>query len=281
MNPKEIKKIQDEINSRPIDDFEGLSATQMRTMIYSPFSNNSIVQFADDITADTLSKIPIMSLLILFFEIIKSNNSLLTKSGNLSPKIVKELYSAGFISEYMIDSGITKLYKEDSSMIVHLIHILSKLCGYVVKRKDKLIITKKGKILLDNPKNLIQDLFFNHAFRFNHGYFDAYPETEAGSTDLLFTLYLLGKYGDKDRAIKFYTEKLRIAFPDLLFDFADSPWNTPEEQFDHCIETRVYHRFLFLYGFISGIKSIDEPKKNIKISKTEIFDKFFKINYAP
>jgi hypothetical protein len=37
MDPREIKKLQDKINSQPIDDFEGLSATQMRAMIYSPF----------------------------------------------------------------------------------------------------------------------------------------------------------------------------------------------------------------------------------------------------
>lgn len=281
MDPREIKKPQDKINSQPIDDFEGLSATQIKAIIYFPFSNDSIVQFSDDISTNTLFKIPILRLLILFMDKVKSEDFSLTKTGNLSTKMVKELYSAGYISEYMIDSGITKLYKEDSSMIVHLIHILSKLCGYVLKRKDKLVVTKKGKTLLENPKNLIQDLFLNHAFKFNHGYFDAFPETEAGTTDLLFTLFLLRKYGDKDRPITFYSEKLRIAFPDLLFDFADSSWSEPEEQFDHCIETRVFHRFLFLYGFISGINSIDEPDEKVKISKTDIFDKFFKINYAP
>jgi hypothetical protein len=269
--------MQNDINNRPIAEFEGLSANEIRTLIFSPFKPDCVVRFNNNLSQETLKQIPILNLLLLFLDKVKSGKYSLTKNGNLSTILVKELYSAGFIPEYMIDSGITKLYSEESSIIINLIHILSKISGYVIKRKDKLVLTKNGKTLVENPENLVIDLFLNHAFKFNHGYFDLYPETHAGITDIGYTLYLLGKYGDKEHPTSFYSEKLRIAFPELLFDFEESELTSRSDDFDNCINTRVFDRFLFLYGFILGPNSFDDPLYKKGIRRSEIFNKFFEI----
>jgi hypothetical protein len=273
----DLRKLQDEINSRPIKDFDGLSATEIRELIYRPFSPNSVVQFQDNLSQEIISQIPILNLLRLFLDKIKSGKYTLTKNGNLSTALVKDLYSAGYISEFMIDSGITKLYKEESSFTVNLIHIIAKVCGYIVKRKDSLVLTKKVMALLDKPDDLAIDLFLNHSFKFNHGYFDLYPETQAGSTDISYIIFLINKYGDTKRPTSFYSEKLRIAFPDLLFDFEENEWASATDQFDRCIHTRVFDRFLFLYGFITGFDSVDDNRTKIEIRKSVTFNKFFKI----
>jgi hypothetical protein len=273
----DLTYMQNDINNRPIAEFEGLSANEIRALINNPFKPDCVVRFNNNLSQETLKQIPILNLLLLFLDKIKSGKYSLTKNGYLSTNLVKELYSAGYISEYMIDKGITKLYNEESSMTIQLIHILSKVSGYVIKRNDKLVLTKRGKALIENPENLVIDLFLNHAFKFNHGYFDLYPDSPAGSTDIGYTLYLLDKYGDKEYLTSFYSEKLRIAFPELLLYFEESQLTSRSEEFNNCIHTRVFNRFLFLYGFVSGINSMDTPHHKNKIRKTGIFDNFFAI----
>jgi hypothetical protein len=281
MDDASIKKLGYEINSRPIDDFDGLSPKQMHTMIYNPFSSDSVVQFNNNITTIEIAKIPIYKLVISLLLKVKNGDNKLTTRGNLSASLVKSLYGAGYISEYMIDSGITKLSREEASLTVNLTHLLCKISGYLRKRKDTLSITKKGFELFDNPKLLAQDLFFNHVFKFNLGYFDGYPETNAGAIDISYTLFLLDKYGTQERPVSFYSDKLITAFPDILLDFESDVIKDTKSDFERFMNVRIFNRFLYLYGFISGYKEIDGREKNVMIKKTEVFDQFFKVNYKP
>jgi hypothetical protein len=280
MDNNELRKQQDEINSRPIDDFDGLSAAQMHVMLYYPFSQDSIVRFNDQISDNTLSRIPILNLMISFLSKAKSENVKLTARGNLSTAVVKDLYNEGFIREMIIDSGISKLSREESSLSINLIHLLAKVSGFVRKSRDKLLLTKKGKELLDSPVKLAHDMFLHNIFKFNLGYFDNFPETQAGAIDISYTIYLLSKYGDKMRPESFYSDAILKAFPDILDDFIDDGlFSNPEKDFAHCYQTRILNRFLYLYGFISGFETIDDLKDNIMIQKTDVFDQFFDVIY--
>lgn len=191
MDNDDIKRHNDKLNAKPVDDFDGLSAAQMHVMLYTPFSPDSIVQFNDKISDDIIRKVPLYRLLISFLIKIKSGDDKLTTRGNLSTSLVKSLYSGRFIKEKMIESGLTKLSREESSMSIHLIHILAEISGLIWKPGNKLTLTEKSMMILDNPFALIQELFLHHVFDFNLGYFDNYPETELGAHDISYTLYLI------------------------------------------------------------------------------------------
>lgn len=279
MDNDDIKRRNDEINAKPVDDFDGLSAAQMHVMLYSPFSPDSIVQFNDKISDDIIRKIPLYGLLVSFLIKIKSGDDKLTTRGNLSTSIVKSLYSGRFIKEKMIDSGLTKLSREESSMSIHLIHILAEISGLIWKTGNKLTLTEKAMVILDNPYAMIQELFLHHVFDFNLGYFDNYPETHFGAQDISYTLYLLDKYGDRKRPTSFYADKLIKAFPEILTVFDDKKYVDAPTQFHQCMHTRIFNRVLHLYGLISGFTVMDDSGDDVLIQKTKIFDQLFKIIY--
>lgn len=266
-------------NRRPISDFDGYSPTQMQYIIHNLFGGNCPVQLADCVDEDC-NAVPLFRQVKRLMEIIeKEENLKLTQTGNLPPRIVKEVYSVGATEPY-IEGGIVKLRTEKDSVSVQMARIAVELMRTVKKRNNFLSLTKKGKELKMDNRKLLSDLLTVMFTKFNIAYFDTYSSENIGWLGLGFNLVLLHQYGKKEQKATFYADKYFKAFP-LLLQEIDDLYRPLVEVAAHCYSYRIFS--LLFYHF--GLVTIDErdkyrPTHTQLIHKTPLFDKLFVIKPA-
>lgn len=273
---KHFEKIQNERNNRGLPDFEGYSPLEMQFILYDTLGNNSPIQLIELRDAD-FKKIPLLNQVKYLLELINDSIELkLTAKGFLPTKIVSDIYNQKFIKDEMIESGISKLYKETDSDSINLTRILLELSGLVKKRNNILSLTKKGKMEFNDNYKLLKSIFKAFGTKFNWGYYDGYGENEIGQLGYGFSIILLSKYGSRKQLDSFYGKKYLTAFPMLLEQIEPSRFNTREKQVYKCYSLRTFDRFL---GYFGLIKIDSENKWDSKkfIKKTEIFDKLIKV----
>lgn len=266
-------------NNRPLAHFEGYSPTQMQYIMYNLFGENCPVQLADFVDEDCNS-VPLFRQIKRLLEIIeKEENLKLTQTGNLPPRIVKEVYSAG-APEPHIQSGIVKLRTEKDSVSVQMARIAVELMGAVKKRNNTLSLTKKGKEFMKDNRKLLSGLLIVMFTKYNPAYFDFYSSENIGYVGLGFNLVLLHKYGKKDQKDTFYSDKYFKAFPLLLGEVAEG-YSSQEEVATYCYSHRIFDVLFYHFGLVT----IDErnrysPNHAKLIHKTPLFDALFIIKPA-
>ncbi len=271
-------QIIDKQNNQSIPDFEGYSPIEMQYILYEIFEKNSPIQLLE-LSEQDYNIIPILNQIKYLLQIIeKKRNLQLTAKGFLPTKIVSEIYNQKIIKDEMIESGILKPNREIDSMSINLTRILSELSRVVKKRNNKLSLTKKGKVELNDNHKLLESIFTTFGIKFNWAYYDGYGDNHIGQLGFGFSLVLLSKYGSEKRIDSFYSNKYFKAFPTLLDDIQLIKYNTKINQATRCYSLRTFDRFLEYFGLIK----IDTEKKynsDKYIIKTELFDKL--INVQP
>lgn len=264
-------------NTKPIEDFEGLSPADMRYFLYDPFSKDSPLRFINNIPDQILDQIPILiQIEYLLQRIIDLGEIKLTSTGSLPTTMVKELYKQGFIKDYAIEHGITKLYAETNCDPIHLTRIIVELSGFVKKKNGKLSLTKtwKDKMVTKKRQEILIQIFSTFSQKFNWSYFDGYSSQQTGQLGFAFSLYLISKYGKEELLDRFYSEKYLKAFPKLLDDFNSIyVMGAENRQFHSCYSIRTFDRFLEYFNMIEWRTEgelYQDSKKFIK--KTAIFD---------
>jgi len=120
-------------NHTEIPDFEGYSPFDMHEILYDPFGGNSPIQILKMVQSEYL-KVPILNQLKYLLMLIEKKGMLkLTAKGFLSTSVVADIYSQGYLTDSMIERGISKLYKETDSNSINLTRILLELSGLVKK----------------------------------------------------------------------------------------------------------------------------------------------------
>lgn len=272
---KHVEKIMNERNNQGLPDFEGYSPTEMQFILYDTFGDNSPIQLLTLAESD-YKKIPILNQVKYLLQIVVNHGELkLTNKGFLPTKIVSDIYNQGFIKDELIESGISKLYKETDSLTINLTRILIEISALVKKRNNKLSLTKKGKKLVNNDFELLSLIFTTFGSKFNWAYYDGYGENSIGQIGFGFSLILLGKYGTSRRIDKFYSDKYFKAFPDSINEPEDTEYRTKEKSARSCYSLRTFDRFLDYFGLIK-IESEKKWDAEKFIIKTGLFDKLIK-----
>ncbi len=273
---KHLDKIMHEQNDQGLPDFEGYSPVEMQYILYNTFEANSPIQLMNLKESD-YKRIPILNQVKYLLKLIENQEELkLTNKGFLPTKIVSELYNQGFIKDELIESGISKLYKELDCKTINLTRILIELSGTVKKRNNKLSLTKKGKSIFGNDFELLFLVLKTFGNKFNWPYYDGYGQNNIGQLAFGFSLILLSKYGKEKRLDKFYADKYLRAFPELLNEISASYFDTNQEQARKCYSLRTFDRFLNYFGLIR-IETDKEWDADKFIIKTELFDKLIKV----
>ena len=261
---KELQIYVDKYNNTGIDSFEGLSPAIMHDLLYNNWGNNII-----SINPNKLDgkDIPIIMQIKYFIEELNQSNEIkLTKTGNLPPSIVKDIYKNKFISDRMIESGITKLTKETDVDNITFMKIICIMAGIIKKRKNVITLTKNILKVIDTTQ-FIEKILYTIFYEYNWAYFDLYENEQIGKLGNNYTLYLLNKYGDSWKGMNFYAKLYFKAFPEFL--------KSEESDFvKECYIYRTFNQILRYCGFI------DFEKKEFddgKIKTTEIFKKYIKI----
>ena len=146
-------------NSRPITEFEGYSPSEMLKILYFTFAIDNPLQL-QKLSDTDYKKIPILNQIKYLINLIDKNGEIkLTNKGFLPTKIVSDLYSQGFLKDELIESGISKLYKETDSMTINLTRILIELAGLAKKRNGQLSLTKLSVRFLEIMRNYCDRYF--------------------------------------------------------------------------------------------------------------------------
>lgn len=257
------------MESRLLSDFEGYSGEEIKSVLYNLFGEGCPVQLLTDFTDEDCNRVPLFRQAKILLELIEKEEKIkLTQTGNLPPRIVKEMYSVG-ASDYFIRVGIKKLRTETDSISVQFARIIVQLMGVVKKRNNHLLLTKKGKTLLTDNKKIVTELMIAAHTKFNLAYFDGYDAEVIGGFGIGLSLILLHKYGDKVLKDTFYAEKYFKAFPEL---------NELSTSAMSCYSHRVFNILMFNLGLVT----VDEKEKfglhhSQKIYRTDLLEKLFRI----
>ena len=268
-------------NNSPLDDFLGLSPTEIYDLIYDTFGEKSPVQFRDNIDDETLDQIPLFRIAEEFLKIIYRDKQIkLTPLGALPKKAMVELYDKRFLLDEHIESGITKLWKEDDCIFIRSARLTSELAGLVRKANGKLHLTKKGIKLLEtnNRLQIFKQFFQAFTDKFLWSFNDRYPEQPIGQLAWAFSVIMLDKFGDQPETVDFYAHKYLKAFPNFI-SFFRHDFSTPEQQFNRCYGIRTFTRFFLWFGFVSVEKQnkYSDPDSD-KFKRTDLVKGIFKIN---
>jgi len=267
------------LNNRPVENFLGLTPTEVHYLLYDTYGEKSPLQFSNDLDDNTLNQIPIIRIAEEYLQIVQRDKQIkLTPSGALPRKVMFELYDKRILLDEQIESGLVKLWKEQDCISIANARFTAELAGLVRKANGKLTLTKKGAKLIQ-PENRIQlfKLFFqSFTEKLMWGSNDGYVDKTVGQLGWAFSIYMLIKFGDQAFTTDFYAEKYLKAFPNFI-TFFEPRFSTPEEQCAHCYGIRTFDRFLLWFGFVT----VEKQKQYLdletdKFLKTDIVNKVFK-----
>lgn len=282
---KEIESSLYLIDNKPNENFDGLSRSEMRYLIYNPFSRDSPFQINRNFSSRILSQIPLLKpVLFLLKKASEIKYIKLTKQGYLPPVLVKQIDDTVLVrGSYLIISSV-RLSAEISSIEVHMVREISELCGFLINKNNKLFLSPKWKEhLLKN--NL--DIIFRYLFM---GFTKHYPWTKigfpsnpnTGQTGFAYTLYLLYKYGRSFKPISFYIDKYVKAFPftseelmPIEYSSYPEPRTIPQsDSFPSSFETNTFYRFLVNFNLVD-YQWVQKPffERQLMIKKSKIFNK--------
>lgn len=268
-------------NKSPMDDFFGLSPTEVHHLLYYTFGEKSPVQFRDDIDDKTLDQIPLFRIAEEYLKIIQRDRQIkLTPLGALPKKVMTELYDKRILPDEYIENGITKLRREEDCVSIRSARLTTELAGLIKNISGKLTLTKNAtKLLETNSRLQIFRLFFQ-AFtdKFPWSFNDGYPEQPIGQLGWAFSVIMLDKFGDRPQTVEFYAEKYLRAFPNFITFFRND-YTTPERQFFRCFGVRTFDRFFLWFGFVT----VDKQKKYLdsdtdKFKRTDLVKNIFNID---
>ena len=263
-------------NKRSLTEFCGLSPQQMYHLLHTPFTAPETVRFATDV--ESTGESGIMRVFIPLVEAIGESGLKATAKGNLPLKFCKAM--AEHIEQQ--DNGIRRLRLGGISSEVdleelHCTRLVAQLAGLIRKYRGKFVLTRKCRdmLALKNNGGVYLELFKAYTTQFNWGYRDGYPEAPIVQHSFLYTLFLLGTFGDVERPQRFYEDKFLAAFPMALDMFAERSYSTTEDSARRCYFLRSLDRFAVFFGLADFSSASGELyREKYQVRKTTLLDRF-------
>lgn len=240
-------------NQRPLDDFCGLSSTQMSNWLYaSP-------EQLDDVTLTIpcdLSSSPVMQYLALIVEEAMQNDGSFkaTAKGNLPTKLVKHasaLLPLFAVAQFNTPISINEYAgaNEDAFNALHYTRVLAEIAGIIYLRSGRWHVKKAAQKQYQSGglHALFKPMLDAAVTQYNWGYLDAWEQEPDLRLFWLYMLWRLQHHGSVEQLV----EEMMQAFPDLLLEL-DADHSLPlSEQLSHLLEVRFIERFLQYWGFVT------------------------------
>lgn len=275
------------LDNKPIEDYDGLSRSEMRYLIHNPFTNNSLLEINTNISSRIISQIPYLKpILFLLKKASEVKYIKLSRSGYLPPDLVKKIgdtvtFLHGFL---IISSG--RLSAEQDSIGVRLSREIAENSGCLVRKKNKLFISPdcKEQLLTGNFSEIFRKVFigFTQHYEWKRFHYSENPIT--GQKGFAYTLYLLSKYGKSFKPISFYVDKYVKAFPFTseelmcteIMHRPDPIPASPADFFPSSFETVTFRNFLVNFKLVD-YQWVEKPNsdRRLMIKKSRTFNKIF------
>lgn len=237
-------------NNRAVDEFEGLSPTQMGALLGQLPGRDKVVQLASLTEAPSA---PIIQLFELLIVAIGDKGLKATAKGNLPRKFCRDA-ALSFLGEegYAERTRYGGINTEPDFTELHVMRINAEMAGLIRIHLGRFIVTGKGRNLLKKESFAGVYLPLLNAFvdEYNWSYLDCHPELPFIQQSWMFSLWLLHCHGGEEREQQFYEEKYVRAFPILLEQVDDSPYRNASETIKSAYGLRTFHRFLVMFGLV-------------------------------
>lgn len=236
-------------NSASLAEFHGLSPEQMHRFLHFPFDSPALIRFAEAGTYAPTA--PALTLFSLLAEAIGDKGLTPTATGNLPRLFCREATLAFWGEEkYKKNTRFGAIRSEMDFFDMHCLRLVAGLAGIVRKYKGKFILTGKfrKKIAAHGVEALYLDLFMAYVLKFEWSYRDGYQEIPFLQRAFLFTLFLLQKYGNEFRPQSFYEDIFLQAFPNLVRDIEEVPYQSVEETIRRAYFYRTMENFAAFFG---------------------------------
>jgi hypothetical protein len=241
-----------ERNNRPLDEFCGLSPTQMMNWLHAPLSELSWVTIN---TPADLTACPVIRYLQLMMqEAIQQGGSIkATARGNLPANLVKQasaLLPEFAIAQYEKEISISDYAgnNEDNFRALHYTRVLAEIAGFFTFQNGRFWLTEAAheQYLAGGINSFFRPMLEAAVSQFNWGYLDGWESQINLRTFWLFMLWRVYSHGS---LLKMFKE-MATAFPDLLAQMAAEGEDSPERMLPIMIHLRFVKRFLQYWGFV-------------------------------
>ena len=273
-----LKRISHTHNVQPIEEFGGLSPTQMKGLIYFGWwKKPESVLLNRKLSFEELVKVPFFNNCHLLLELIQETGGVKTTArGNLNRETVKKVFEKSLRPEGMFMSRFSqpRVLNEENVTSVHFPRIVSELAGLLKKRKGRFEITRKAGTLLknENAGKLYAHLFDIYFRKFDISYCDYLPEIEMIQHTFPYSLYWLSNF-EEDVFVEAAKAAESVLHPASIRNIAsfENRFVTPERLFD----VRVL-RHLEIFGLVEihRDQEIGIPENPLLFRKTNLFDRF-------
>jgi len=243
-------------NTTPRDDFAGLSPSEMRTVLATPFDAHEVASFADVLPQEPVC--PVTTLFKALADAVGDKGLKPTATGNLPRNTVREISIAlNGTDTFGSERFPHRIQKETDYFDLHLTRLVAGLAGLIRKYKGRFILTKKCRTILDRHgmAGIWPVLFRAYAEKYNWAYSDGYGELYFMQRSFLYTLYLLHVFGSEEQDGLFYVDAFLIAFPAYLDDIPECHYMSTEEIVCSSYLHRTIDRFTGFFGLAHVEKS--------------------------
>jgi len=277
-SPMDLDSFKYQRNSRPIDDFLGLSSTEMHHILYNPLSENSPVRLRRHAPNEVLDAIPALRIFESLVELILQDPKgiKLTTAEFLPRRVVHEIYAKGYLLEPDIEVGISKLDREQKWPTLYSIRMAMVVGELLEVENGRLRVTSNYFELKSNRTLLFKKLLETYANDFNWGFMDGYPDEDpVGQVAWGFTLYMLNKWGLEERDALVYAHQYHKAFPFMIGPF-EGFGDQAFDAFERCYVLRALIGFAARFGLAEVDFDYFELKSDVRA--TALLGKVFEID---
>lgn len=272
-------------NTRPIDDFQGLSAEQMHLLLYFPFTSPQVVSFPECLRTDPSA--PILSLFSLLAEAIGPKGLKPTAKGNLPRRTVREVALA-FLGQdsYRDRTLFGGMNKEADFPELETTRVVAQLAGLIRKYKGRFILGRECRKQMAGSgfKAVYPKLFKTYLETFNWEFRDPFRGARLIQQSVLFSLYLLARYGDSPRPQVFYEDCFVRAFPQAVAQIVPTPYSSnPEEELRAAYTRRTLNHCFEFFGIVKAKRLNTERTygRDYRVAKTPLLDEAIRFHLWP
>jgi hypothetical protein len=242
-------------NSRPLEEFGGLSPYQMHRLLHFPFDSPDVIRFEFDNAVRTPKDVPLLYMLTIIVDSLGDKGLKPTATGNLPRKVSREIAQI-YLSEkeHARFTRFGDFMSEDDVPDLKQTRLTAKLAGLVRSYQGRILASKKCKqmITASNWPGLFQKLFMAYIQKFNWAWPNSFIEVPFFQQSFAVTLYFLHKFGADTREDDFYAERFVAAFPMLTNDIPDTEYMTAEKLLQQAYSSQVLGSFGEIMGLVKS-----------------------------
>lgn len=247
------------LNTKAVDDFQGLSPTQMSRFLYHPFDSPELAEFRDVLPSEPQCMLTIMVRILA--DAAGEKGIKATANGNLPRAVCREAVRIQLENETPLwPDSPDEVYKEDDAIGIQKTRFIMQDAGLLHFRKGRFHLTQRFRHLYDSDGMAAVYPLLLKAFTLTTawGYWDRYLGLEIIQHSFLFSLRMLFRAGNAVHPNSYYEDAFLRAYPMATREIGESPWRSPEDIVRSCYSLRFLQRFAEFFGLVKLESASDD-----------------------